>query len=114
MVCLSGTLDFLIVFQAEHNLLMHLHPFHMLGLAGVFSGSLFSAMHASLVRSGKPNKMNLQMRFRDSVKRKKPIVLESIPTRKHYDSPRSDHYEGERTALGLEVKQEKSVKKKIK
>merc|ERR1711975_131469 len=31
------------VFQAEHNILMH--PFHMAGVAGVFGGSLFSAMH---------------------------------------------------------------------
>ena len=37
------------VFQAEHNILMH--PFHMLGVAGVFGGSLFSAMHGSLVTS---------------------------------------------------------------
>jgi hypothetical protein len=36
-------------FQAEHNILMH--PFHMLGVAGVFGGSLFSAMHGSLVTS---------------------------------------------------------------
>jgi photosystem II P680 reaction center D1 protein len=36
----------MIVFQAEHNILMH--PFHMLGVAGVFGGSLFSAMHGSL------------------------------------------------------------------
>jgi photosystem II P680 reaction center D1 protein len=35
--------------QAEHNILMH--PFHMLGVAGVFGGSLFSAMHGSLVTS---------------------------------------------------------------
>ncbi|KAM3303758.1 Photosystem II protein D1 [Capsicum chinense] len=34
---------------AEHNILMH--PFHILGLAGVKGGSLFSAMHASLVTS---------------------------------------------------------------
>ncbi len=27
------------------NILMH--PFHMLGVAGVFGGSLFSAMHMS-------------------------------------------------------------------
>ncbi|KAH0854076.1 LOW QUALITY PROTEIN: hypothetical protein HID58_092617 [Brassica napus] len=40
---------------AEHNILMH--PFHMLGVAGVFGGSLFSAMH------GKPQKMNLLMRL---------------------------------------------------
>ena len=38
-----------LVFQAEHNILMH--PFHMLGVAGVFGGSLFSAMHGSLVTS---------------------------------------------------------------
>jgi hypothetical protein len=31
---ISGTFNFMIVFQAEHNILMH--PFHMLGLAGVF------------------------------------------------------------------------------
>ncbi|KAG5568334.1 hypothetical protein H5410_064652 [Solanum commersonii] len=34
---------------AEHNILMH--PFHILGLACVKGGSLFSAMHASLVTS---------------------------------------------------------------
>ncbi|KAL5643357.1 hypothetical protein ACJX0J_000002, partial [Zea mays] len=39
---ISGTFNFMIVFQAEHNILMH--PFHMLGVAGVFGGSLFSAM----------------------------------------------------------------------
>ena len=39
----------MIVFQAEHNILKH--PFHMLGVAGVFGGSLFSAMHGSLVTS---------------------------------------------------------------
>ncbi|KAK8670841.1 hypothetical protein V6N13_037455 [Hibiscus sabdariffa] len=46
---ISGTFNFMIVFQAEHNILMH--PFHMLGIAGVFGGSLFSAMHGSLVTS---------------------------------------------------------------
>ena len=39
----------MLVFQAEHNILMH--PFHMLGVAGVFGRSLFSAMHGSLVTS---------------------------------------------------------------
>ena len=39
----------MIVFTAEHNILMH--PFHMLGVAGVFGGALFSAMHGSLVTS---------------------------------------------------------------
>ena len=28
-----------------------MHPFHMLGVAGVFGGALFSAMHGSLVTS---------------------------------------------------------------
>jgi photosystem II P680 reaction center D1 protein len=41
--------DLMLVFQAEHNILMH--PFHMLGVAGVFGGSLFSAMHGSLLVS---------------------------------------------------------------
>ena len=46
---ISGTFNFMLVFQAEHNILMH--PFHMCGVAGVFGGSLFSAMHGSLVTS---------------------------------------------------------------
>ncbi|KAG5624674.1 hypothetical protein H5410_009892 [Solanum commersonii] len=33
----------------EHNILMH--PFHMLGRSWVFGGSLFKAMHGSLVTS---------------------------------------------------------------
>jgi photosystem II P680 reaction center D1 protein len=46
---ISGTFNFMIVFQAEHSIL--LHPFHMIGVIGVFGGSLFSAMHGSLVTS---------------------------------------------------------------
>ncbi|KAL3538023.1 hypothetical protein ACH5RR_001389 [Cinchona calisaya] len=42
---ISCTFNFMIVFQAEHNILMH--PFHMLGVAGVFGGSLFSATNVS-------------------------------------------------------------------
>ncbi|HBE17738.1 MAG TPA: photosystem II q(b) protein [Cyanobacteria bacterium UBA11149] len=49
MLGVSGTFNFMIVFQAEHNILMH--PFHMLGVMGVFGGALFSAMHGSLVSS---------------------------------------------------------------
>ncbi|MBD2576768.1 photosystem II q(b) protein [Oscillatoria sp. FACHB-1406] len=49
MLGISGTFNFMIVFQAEHNILMH--PFHMLGVAGVFGGALFAAMHGSLVTS---------------------------------------------------------------
>ncbi len=49
MLGVSGTFNFMIVFTAEHNILMH--PFHMLGVAGVFGGALFSAMHGSLVTS---------------------------------------------------------------
>jgi photosystem II P680 reaction center D1 protein len=46
---ISGTFNFMLVFQAEHNILMH--PLHILGVIGVFGGSLFSAMHGSLVSS---------------------------------------------------------------
>jgi len=44
---ISGTFNFMFVFQAEHNILNH--PFHQLGVAAVFGGSLISAMHGSLV-----------------------------------------------------------------
>jgi photosystem II P680 reaction center D1 protein len=46
---ISGTFNFMLALQAEHNVLMH--PFHMLGVAGVFGGALFSGMHGSLVTS---------------------------------------------------------------
>ena len=46
---ISGTFNFMIVFQAQHNILMH--PFHMMGVTGVFGGSLFLVMHGSLVTS---------------------------------------------------------------
>jgi photosystem II P680 reaction center D1 protein len=46
---IAGTFHFMLTFQADHNILMH--PFHMLGVAGVFGGSLFSALHGSLVAS---------------------------------------------------------------
>jgi photosystem II P680 reaction center D1 protein len=46
---ISGTFNFMLVFQSEHNILMH--PFHMLGVAGVFGGALISATHGSLVTS---------------------------------------------------------------
>jgi photosystem II P680 reaction center D1 protein len=46
---IQGTFNFMLVFQAEHKILMH--PFHVFGVAGVFGGSLFSAMHGSLVSS---------------------------------------------------------------
>ena len=35
---ISGTFNYMLVFQAEHNILIH--PFHMFGVAGVFGGSL--------------------------------------------------------------------------
>lgn len=44
-----GTFNFMLAVQAEHNILMH--PFHMLGVAGVFGGALLSALHGSLVTS---------------------------------------------------------------
>jgi photosystem II P680 reaction center D1 protein len=51
---ISGTFNYMLVFQAEHNILMH--PFHMLGVAGVFGGSVvlcdarFTLVTSSLVR----------------------------------------------------------------
>lgn len=44
---ISGTFHFMLALQAQHNILMH--PFHMLGVAGIFGGALLSAMHGSLV-----------------------------------------------------------------
>ena len=46
---ISGTFNFMLVLQAEHNVLMS--PFHMAGVAGVFGGALFAAQHGSLVTS---------------------------------------------------------------
>ena len=46
---ISGTFNYMLVFQAEHNILMH--PFHQIAVAGVFGGSLISALHGSLVTS---------------------------------------------------------------
>lgn len=44
---ISGTFHYMLALQAQHNILMH--PFHMLGVAGIFGGALLSAMHGSLV-----------------------------------------------------------------
>lgn len=44
-----GTFHFMLSLQAQHNILMH--PFHMLGVTGVFGGALLSAVHGSLVTS---------------------------------------------------------------
>ena len=46
---ISGTFNCMLVFQAKHKILMH--PLHRFGVASVFEGSLFSAMHGSLVTS---------------------------------------------------------------
>ena len=46
---ISRTFNFMLVFQAEHNILMH--PFHILNVIRIFSGAFFSAMHGSLVTS---------------------------------------------------------------
>jgi photosystem II P680 reaction center D1 protein len=43
---ISGTFNYMLVFSAEHNILMN--PFHMLGVAGVFGGSFAGAMHREL------------------------------------------------------------------
>jgi hypothetical protein len=44
---ISGTFNFMIVFQAEHNILMH--PFHMLGVSGVFGGEQGKAQRKGLL-----------------------------------------------------------------
>jgi photosystem II P680 reaction center D1 protein len=46
---IAGTFHFMLAFQADHNILMH--PFHMLGVAGVFGGAFLSVLHGSLVTS---------------------------------------------------------------
>ena len=74
---ISGTFNYMLVFQAEHNILMH--PFHMLGVAGVFGGSLFSAMHGSLVTSSlvlvKPQKLSPRTMVTSLDKKKRPTTL---------------------------------------
>ena len=44
---IAGTFHFMLSLQAAHNVLMH--PFHMLGVAGIFGGAFLSATHGSLV-----------------------------------------------------------------
>ncbi|ACB52825.1 photosystem II D1 protein [Crocosphaera subtropica ATCC 51142] len=46
---ISGTFHFMLAFQADHNILMH--PLHMLGVAGIFTGAVLAALHGSLVTS---------------------------------------------------------------
>lgn len=46
---IAGTFHFMFAFQAHHNILMH--PFHMLGVAGVLGGALLASLHGSLVTS---------------------------------------------------------------
>lgn len=46
---ITGTFNFMLALQADHNVLMH--PFHMLGVAGIFGGALLSSIHGSLVTS---------------------------------------------------------------
>jgi photosystem II P680 reaction center D1 protein len=46
---ISGTFNFMLRFQADHNILMS--PFHILGVIGVVGGAFLSAMHGSLVTS---------------------------------------------------------------
>ena len=72
---ISGTFNYMLVFQAEHNILMH--PFHMLGVAGVFGGSLFSQctvlwlhLHSSVRRLRTSHRTMVT----SSVKKKRPIT----------------------------------------
>jgi photosystem II P680 reaction center D1 protein len=42
LVGINGTFNFVVVFPTEYNILIH--QFYMLGVVGVFSGALFSAI----------------------------------------------------------------------
>jgi photosystem II P680 reaction center D1 protein len=55
---ISGTFNFMFLFQAEHNILMN--PFHQLGVAGVFGGAFLCAVHGSLVSSTLLNKTDAE------------------------------------------------------
>ena len=75
---ISGTFNYMLVFQETQ------YPYasvsHMLGVAGVFGGSLFSAMHGSLVTSSlvqKPQSLSPRTMVISSVKKKKPTT--SLP-----------------------------------
>ncbi|BAZ04425.1 photosystem II q(b) protein [Calothrix sp. NIES-3974] len=46
---ISGTFNFMLEFQADHNILMS--PLHQLGVIGVLGGAFACAMHGSLVTS---------------------------------------------------------------
>jgi photosystem II P680 reaction center D1 protein len=46
---ISGTFNFMFLFQAEHNILMS--PFHQLGVIGVFGGAFLCSVHGALVTS---------------------------------------------------------------
>jgi photosystem II P680 reaction center D1 protein len=46
---ISGTFTFMMLFQAEHNILMN--PLHQMGVVGVLGGAFCCAVHGSLVTS---------------------------------------------------------------
>ncbi len=46
---ISGTFNFMFLFQADHNILMN--PLHQMGVIGVFGGAFLSSVHGSLVTS---------------------------------------------------------------
>ncbi len=46
---ISGTFHFMLLFQADHNILMS--PLHQMGVIGVLGGAMFCAVHGSLVTS---------------------------------------------------------------
>jgi photosystem II DI subunit (Q(B)) len=73
---ISGTFNFMFVFQAEHNILMH--PFHQLGVAGVFGGSCSApctVLSLPLLWCEKLAKPSPKTTVTSSVKKKKPTTL---------------------------------------
>ena len=76
---ISGTFNFMFVFQAEHNILMH--PFHMLGVIGMF-GELYSLLctEVSLLHHSFVKLLKLSLRTMDinSAKRKRRIISSQL------------------------------------
>ena len=70
---ISGTFNFMFVFQAEHNILMH--PFHMAGVIGYVwwcSCSLLCMVHSLLLHSFvRLQRMNLRTMDTSLVKKKR-------------------------------------------
>jgi len=77
---ISGTFNFMLVLQAEHNVLMH--PLHMLAVAGSFGGAFLAALHGSLVSSSLIRETTEQESITGAIclARKSPPTTSWLPT----------------------------------